>query len=372
MRFWIFFTFSIVIFSTGLPYACGQNPAQYTNDLSGQLAATENSGEPLDTLQDREVTSVGGSQSGGQSSQFFAPVGVRGAQSINPGQWLTSFTYGHLSADGILDGSGSESMEQVWKKYMMAPETMDVDSYTLCIMRGLTENFSVMAMIPYYFKDMVMLSAKGKVFAGDTNGLGDVQVAGLYTLYESEVNKVVFYGGFSAPTGSIDERGDTPLKANAKLPYVLQLGSGTPDLYPELTYMGKWEKVRWGGQAMGIVRIGYNWDDYRYSNAYELNGWGGYQLFDGVLLSLRLDWQDCSGIEGADPAMNPMMAPGTNPATFGGNRLFIFPGLTWNINQGPLKGNKFLMEGGVPVYQYTNGPQGDISFVVLAGWKWVF
>ncbi|MGC9195318.1 MAG: hypothetical protein ACP5IL_07675 [Syntrophobacteraceae bacterium] len=372
MRFCTFFSFLIVILLTGLPYAYGQNPAQSVNDLADPFDVMENSGNPVDALQDMTHTSVSQAQAGGQGAQFFAPLGIVGAQSISPGQWLTGFTYGHMSAEGIVDGTGSQSMNQVWKKYMMAPETMDVDSYMLCIMRGLTDNFSVMAMIPYYFKDMVMLSRKDKVFAAETNGLGDVQLAGLYNLYESAINKVVFYGGFSAPTGSIDERGDTPIKANAKLPYVLQLGSGTPDLHPGLTYMGKWGSVRWGGQAMGIVRIGYNWDDYRYSDVLELNGWGGYELFDGVLLSLRLNYLSCGRIDGADPSISPMMAPGTDPSTFGADRLFIFPGLTWNIDQGPLKGNKFLIEGGVPVYQYTAGPQGDISFVVLAGWRWVF
>jgi len=40
----------------------------------------------------------------------------------------------------------------------------------------------------------------------------------------------------------------------ARLPYPMQIGSGTFDLYPGLTYTGQRDQAGWGGQVLATIR----------------------------------------------------------------------------------------------------------------------
>jgi hypothetical protein len=313
----------------------------------------------------------------------FAPLGVYGAHVIKPGKTLVAYTYGHMSMNGNLTGTDSVSTEALLKRYNVVPMKMDVNMHMVCLMRGMTENLNLMVMIPYYFKGMTMMMRKspkvpiaGVQYDTHTDGIGDLQLGGTYSVYRSAMHQVVFYGGVSIPTGSIDVRDDTPSKRNSKLSYTMQLGSGTADLNPALTYMGKWERLFWGAQVSGIARFYDNRNHYHWGSRYRLTGWLGYRLFSTMyyscISSVRLDWQSWGNIHGADPELNPKSTPGCDPHMRGGSRLDFLPGLNLYIDKGKLQGNRLFFEGGVPVYQYLDGPQGRTTWIVSAGWKFVF
>lgn len=308
----------------------------------------------------------------GQFSHPYAPLGVPGSHVIKPGKWMFAYTYGHMAMDGNLSGTDEVSTAEILQRFPVAPVSMDVDMHMVCAMRGITENFTAMVMLPYFFKSMTMVNRNGVRFSTHTDGVGDLQIAGIFSLYRTKMHQLVFTGGLSAPTGSIDVRDNTPMAPNTKLGYTMQLGSGTVDLLPALTYMGKCDRVHWGTQVSGTVRLDENANDYRLGNRYRITGWGGYQLFDGVIGSLRLDWQSWGNIHGADPEMDPTTTPGKNPDLRGGDRLDILSGLAWYIDEGPLKGNRLFVEGGVPIYQSLDGPQGKTTWMLMAGWRFVF
>jgi hypothetical protein len=92
-----------------------------------------------------------------QFSHPFAPLGVYGAHVIKPGKWLIAYTYGHMAMDGNLIGTDSVSKEALLKRYNVVPVSMAVDMRMVCLMRGMTENFNLIVMIPYYFKSMAMV-----------------------------------------------------------------------------------------------------------------------------------------------------------------------------------------------------------------------
>ena len=60
-----------------------------------------------------------------------------------------------------------------------------------------------------------------------------------------------------------------------RLPYVMQLGSGTIDLRPGVTYNGYWRGIFFGGQILGMLQAGTNSQDYTKGNEYGLTGWAG-------------------------------------------------------------------------------------------------
>jgi len=47
-------------------------------------------------------------------------------------------------------------------------------------------------------------------------------------------------------------------------------------------------------------------------------------------------------------------------------------GLNFLIPGGPLKGNRFAVEGLFPVYQHVDGPQLEQDWMVTAGWQYAF
>jgi len=40
--------------------------------------------------------------------------------------------------------------------------------------------------------------------------------------------------------------------------------------------------------------------------------------------------------------------------------------------EGPLGGNRLSLEGGVPVYQWLDGPQLELDYRLSASWNWTF
>jgi hypothetical protein len=313
----------------------------------------------------------------------FAPLGVYGAHVIKPGKWQIAYTYGHMAMDGNLIGTDSVSTRALLQRYNVVPMSMSVDMHMVGLMRGMTENLSLMVMVPYYFKTMTMMMRKspkvmqpGITFQTHADGIGDLQLGGTYSLYRSGMHQLVFYGGVSIPTGSIDVRDNTPTKQNAKLGYTMQFGSGTADLNPALTYMGKWEKVFWGTQVSGIARFYDNRNHYRWGSRYRITSWLGYRLittpYYSCIASTRLDWQSWGNIHGADPELNPLSTPAMDPNNRGGSRLDFLPGFSLYIDKGKLQGNRLFIEGGIPIYQYLEGPQGETTWMVMAGWKFVF
>ena len=70
----------------------------------------------------------------------------------------------------------------------------------------------------------------------------------------------------------------------------MQVGSGTYNFLPGLTYLGAVEKWAWGAHVDGVVRIGDNKFDYTLGNRYDITAWGARKLTDWSSGSLRLDW----------------------------------------------------------------------------------
>lgn len=310
---------------------------------------------------------------GTPASLFYAPCGVCCPAVAPEGKWVVNFAYAHYAASGVGNGTQTLTKAQVWNKYAAAPVSLGIDFYKFAIAHGITHNFAMLLVVPFTDRSLTVETRAHQVLTLNTGGLGDVQVGGITCLYKSWMNELTFYAGISAPTGSINERGNLPGHPDAKLPYPVQLGAGSTALRPALTYMGCWRCIiLWGAQASGIIYLGKNWDHYRYGDSYSLSGWIAHPFMKGLVGSLRLTWQSSGKIVGHDPELNPAQAPATDPNDFGGDRLILFPGLTWHFANGPLKGNALVLVGGIPLYQCLNGPQLKMNYVIVAGFKHVF
>ncbi len=102
--------------------------------------------------------------------------------------------------------------------------------------------------------------------------------------------------GFTAPTGDVQIR-ETPI-SNVKpgffVHYGMQLGSGTWDFKPSLTYTGKVDAWSWGAQVGGIKRLeNKKYADYVLGDMFESSVWGGYDITNWLAGTFRVNyvWQ---------------------------------------------------------------------------------
>ncbi|MBU1213372.1 MAG: transporter [Alphaproteobacteria bacterium] len=265
----------------------------------------------------------------------------------------------------------------------VVPTKMMMDMHMLGAMHAPTDNITLMAMLPIIRKSMDHITyAPGTGtnqiggFTTVSEGIGDFNFSALYRLYDDQVNHLHLNLGISAPTGSTDERdgifdpfGRTP---EVRLPYAMQLGTGTWDLLPGITYTARMGDLSWGAQYRGEVRIedendeGYDWGD-----KHMVTGWAAYQFAPWISTSFRAAYQSQGKIDGRDLQIGGPVQT-ANPEYYGGERLELFGGVNLIVPEGPLQGHRFAFEAGVPVYQDLNGPQLETDWTFVAGWQKAF
>ncbi len=132
---------------------------------------------------------------------------------------MLSYRYGKMNMDSTQDSSG-----------------MKMHMHMLGAMYAPSDAVTLMVMAP--FKNLDMDMANGNTM--ESSGLGDVKVSGLIPIWENDRRRIHLTAGISYPTGSIKETGAMSMRGampmNMRLGYPMQLGSGTFDLLPGLTY----------------------------------------------------------------------------------------------------------------------------------------
>lgn len=318
------------------------------------------------------------------------------------GGWMFEYKYMRMSMDGLLDGTdsvdtldisgatmGMPATNNMMTPYMMSPTSMDMDMHMVMAMYGISDKFTIMGMTHYLSNDMDMVmhmympAGMGGAYAGDmtgsmdTSGMGDTRIDGMFKVNENLIASV----GLSIPTGGIDEKvtmtmagtnilSGMPMSVTngpMQAPYAMQLGSGTYDLIPSITYQvtdGNWN---WGGQGTYTYRLGENDNDYTLGNRIEVTGWAKRKVNNNVVLAGRLNWSKWGNVDGADPDLNPMMAPTADADAQGGSRLDALVGINGMFAGGHMLG----LEVGVPVQQDLDGPQMEMDRLVTFAYQYM-
>ena len=298
-----------------------------------------------------------------------APAGVMGDHVHRRGSWMFTYSYMTMHMDGMRDGNDDLSSSDVLQDFMATPVRMDMQMHMFSTMYAVTDNFTLMAMVPWLKKDMDLVTRMGARFSTSSEGIGDVQLSGLYKVVGAGKHKLLLNFGISAPTGDIDQTGNTPAMQNAQLPYPMQLGSGTWDLLPGATYTGTEKAWSWGTQLLATLRLGDNDNDYSLGNRLELNGWGAYRFAPAWSASLRLKWRTWGDVDGNDPKLNPALVPTADPDLQGGTRTDLLAGVNFYMPSGAFNGNRLAIEGGAPVYENLDWPQMSEEWVLAASWQ---
>jgi len=304
----------------------------------------------------------------------YAPIGVMGEHTHDKGDWMFSYRLMYMSMEGNRNGTNDLSVADVLEDFMVAPTDMDVWMHMFGLMYAPTDNLTLMGMIPYISKSMNHTTRMGVNFNTKSEGIGDIKLMALYKIFDRSDQRIHLNAGISFPTGSIDETDDLPSGPNQTLPYPMQLGSGTFDLIPGITYLGQYHNWSWGAQALGTIRIGENEEDYTLGDVLNTTIWGARNLNNWLSTATRLNWKIWGNIDGADPRLNPNIVPTADPDKMGGNRLDLLFSLNFLIPKGPelVIGQRFAIEFGVSVYQWLDGPQLESDWMLTFGWQYAW
>ena len=289
-------------------------------------------------------------------------------------EWMIGYRFMNMNMEGNRDGTSDISTASVLADFAITPTAMRMESHMISVMYTPSDDLTLMAMLPYKILSMDHVTRSAISFTTHAEGIGDLSVMGHYVLFRAPLNRHLFtvQGGVIFPTGSIDERDQTPAGPNQKLPYPMQLGSGTNDLNFGFYY--QYFKDQWLllAYSMGTIRLGENNNDYSLGNTLEIGGCASYEWANWLSTSVCLNGKSWANISGADPELVPTLVPTADPDRRGGSRIDTLFGIELYVPGGKWKGNRFGIEFGVPIYQNLQGPQLETDWIVTAGWQWVF
>lgn len=331
------------------------------------------------------------------SASSHAPIDVMGDHMHKKGDWMLSYRFMHMDMDG--NRKGTRNIDPVTiattepnrffgvsgqpSTLRVVPTEMTMDMHMLGAMYAPTDWLTLMVMAKYLEKDMKHLTFAGGsgttvlgTFSTKNEGWGDTQITGLIRLYDDNINHVHLNAGLSLPTGSIDNTA-TVLAPNGmtprlRMPYGMQLGTGTYDLLPGITYTGHDGKWGWGAQYTARIPLeNENAEGYRWGDKHTLSAWGSYEWAQWISTSARLTGTGQGKIHGIDPnIVAPVQT--ADPENYGGRELDLGLGVNLIGIKGPLTGHRLAIEATAPLYRDLNGPQLEKDWAVTVGWQYAF
>lgn len=324
-----------------------------------------------------------------------APIGIMADHRHKRGEWMVSYRYMYMDMAGNRDGTVERSPEEIvttvanpFANPPMMPPTlrvvptdMPMQMHMLGGMYGLSDRITLMAMGMYRTQEMGHITFQGPIgttrlgaFTTETSGIGDTTLGAIIGLDDdSHAHRQVNLGlVVSLPTGSIEEtdRILTPMGTNPtpRLPYPMQLGSGTFDLKPSLTARSRTGKWNYGAQASAIIRLDENNEGYTLGDVAEATGWLAYEPKPWISFSGRLKARSVGQVDGADPLI---MAPvqTADPDNHGGETVEALAGINLAGQTGWQKGHRIAAEIGLPLSRDLNGPQMETDLTFTLGWQ---
>jgi hypothetical protein len=218
-------------------------------------------------------------------------------------------------------------------------------------------------------------------FSTKISDIGDTQLTLLYRLFDSETHHLHANIGWIIPSGSIEKNDEilspmnTPI--NLRLPYSMQLGSGSHQATMGLTYTGYAQQLSWGSQIKARAPIDNNDGGYQLGNKYMLTGWSAYRLADALSASLRLTYRHSEQIDGSDSQIS---APVTteNSDNYGVDSVDIALGFNSVIANKHWIALEYQLPSRLPSEWRTNGygqhahlrlAIGLLAYILLKNWR---
>ncbi len=305
-----------------------------------------------------------------------APIGMFGDHTLPAGTAFLSYRYLQNSFDQNYVGSHHTGVPTA---YPYAPTWMMQNSQVALVEYGATEDFTVMAYLPFQHNGINSQTSTGNYLATFTNP-GDVRIQGLLVVRRGERSQSHVNFGVSIPVGFLEQQsvGGTnppePSQTAPNNPYALRTSSGTYDLLLGYTYRKQTEFWTFGGQANAVIPTGKNTLDYELGNQFQLTGWASRRWTERWSTSARLDGHWNGNIRGADPRLDVALSPVNQANAQARQYVNGLLGVNYLLTRPEhrFREQRLFLESGVPLYQWVDGQQLGLTWTLNAGWGMAF
>ena len=329
------------------------------------------------------------------SPEGHAPIMVMGDHMHNVGEFMVSARRMTMRMKGNIKGTNELSDAQVLAEpnqhgapmtLRVVPQKMDMEMTMLGAMYAPSDAVTLLAMFMQMDNEMVLQSYQGMMgetpcaspFISKSAGTGDTIIGALFRGGETANGQWHSGLALSLPTGAVDKTGRpmvpmgcAPAAMDKRLPYPMQLGSGSYELKPSLTYNGVWRGWRVGGQANATMRLDDNDENYRLGDKFELQGWAMKNLAPYASASLRLDASYQGKLDGQDIHIT-LPVPTAQSRSSGGTYANLSLGINLIGQSGVLRDHRLALELVLPVHQDVNGVQMQRQETLTLGWQRAF
>ncbi len=268
---------------------------------------------------------------------------------------------------GLQQNGKDISRGLIEQQYLMIPEDMRMNMHMLMGTYGVTDKLTFMIMFNYLQMKMGMPAGGGSLhnhtFRGEhtmnVSGMGDMGIQTLYELWRSNAHRLMLNTGLNVPVGSNKLKGTSNdmLYPGTAYPYLMQPGSGSWDIPAGINYYLGYSRISAGVSAQALWRSKLNKPQYRLGNELDLTTWMGIQLFPFLSSSVRLRANTSAAVKGIKPDLNKYNEPAANPENYGGKRVELLTGLSFQTVKNSFRHFRFMAEYAFPVYQHLNGIQ---------------
>jgi hypothetical protein len=324
-----------------------------------------------------------------------APAGVMFDHMHNAGEFMVGYRYFWSRANGdTLNGTRAVSDDEIIdfgcgsRECHMKQSEMTMQMHMLDIMYAPTDGLTLMVMPQWMTMDMTMapLEHMGGGMGGHmenhshgTEGIGDTIFGAMIRLSKGPGVDLHTSLMFSAPTGSVDEKVMCAAHGGGGSPepcfthYMMQLGSGTWDFMPSLTYRGSAGPWTWGAQVGGTIRMeDENDSGYRLGDIFQATAWGSYRFADWISASVRVLHSQQGEIEGHYNDHHGHSSPPDLQYNYGGRFWDIGFGINTVVPSGFLKGHRLSAEWLQPIEDDVNGYQQEREGSLWINWSKAF
>lgn len=303
-----------------------------------------------------------------------------------------------LQGGGLLQGDRPVSDTEVVAnacgntQCYVAPYEMAMHMHMLDLMYAPTDWLTLMLMPQFMDMSMDMKSLDGSpvppsgtsTYTGIavshtkhehiTGGIGDTGIYAMFKLFDDGMHHLHTTAGFTAPTGESDIR----LRGAhgfdmGYIHYGMQVGSGTWDFKPSLTYTGQWDQFSWGAQFNATMRTGNNNAGFTFGDELQGTAWGGYKLTDWLNTTVRGIYTDKGTIRGGYPEGSHVPVGSMDyTQNYGGRYWDLGVGVNAVVPSGDFAGNTFSVEWQQPLLDDVNGYQRERDGALAASWSYMF
>jgi len=328
-----------------------------------------------------------------------APAGVMFEHMLDKGKFMVGYRYMHSSQSGdMLHGANRVSDPAIAAggcgsdPCYIRPNGMVMNMHMLDIMYAPTDWLNLMVMPQFMDMSMTMQRLAGAPMidegpggAGahiphhvenghETGGIGDMGVYALFKALDTGHHHLHMGLGLSIPFGDVDIQ----LRRNHKVDgglihYGMQIGSGTLDFKPSVTYTGNYDDWSWGAQLSGTKRLeDHGETGFRFGDIFQSTAWGGYNLTHWLSATVRGVYTVQGTVQKQFNQYIDKLGPMDYPMNYGGRFWDVGFGLNATVPGGDLAGNTLGVEWLQPVHTDYNGYQLDRDGTLSATWHYAF